>query len=70
MINVIKIGTSVTVLNKINGMINQISIKPKNQILYLIAYVDEDKQYKELWVYEHEITSEHTKKSIVHQSIT
>lgn len=69
-IKMIKIGTQVTVHNKITAKVNQITIKPENQVTYSVAYVDENNQYHEILVYPHEITSKHEEHSLLSQCIS
>ena len=70
MMKIIKIGTEVTVHNKIKAKVNQAMIKPENQVNYLVAYVDENEHYQEIWVYPHEITSKHDEHTLISQCIS
>jgi len=68
-IKVLTIGTPVTILDNIQGIINSIQIRPNNTITYCIARVNENGDYIETWHWEHEITSEHKEQTIIQQCV-
>lgn len=71
--NIVKtlaIGTRINIHNKDNLFtITKIQIGNNSSLLYLVCTLDDDCNYKEIWITPEEITSNHKEVSIISQCI-